>query len=218
VSLFVTFEGIEGSGKSSHARTLADTLRSAGRVVVETREPGGTPAGAAIRALLLGAEVTPLTAQTELFLVCADRAQHASQVIRPALADGRVVVCDRFSDSTLAYQGYGRGLDLSIVRELDAEARGGLAPALTFLLDCPVDVGLGRAKARAGAPDQVGRSDRFDRFERESVAFHQRIRDGFLALAAEAPDRIVVIDSTADPAVASERILAVTRARLEAAA
>jgi len=209
VSLFVTFEGIEGSGKSSHARTLAETLRSAGRVVVETREPGGTPAGAAIRALLLGAEVTPLTGPTELFLVCADRAQHVSQVIRPALADGRVVVCDRFSDSTLAYQGHGRGLDLALVRALDAEARGGLAPALTFLLDCPVDVGLGRAKARAGAPD---------RFEREAVTFHQRIRDGFLALAADAPDRIVVIDSTADPAVASERILAVTRARLEAAA
>jgi dTMP kinase len=209
VSLFVTFEGIEGSGKSSHARTLAETLRSAGRVVVETREPGGTPAGAAIRALLLGAEVTPLTGQTELFLVCADRAQHVSQVIRPSLADGRVVVCDRFSDSTLAYQGYGRGLDLAVVRALDAEARGGLAPALTFLLDCPVDVGLGRAKARADAPD---------RFEREAVTFHQRIRDGFLALAAEAPDRIVVIDSTADPEVASERILALTRARLEAAA
>ena len=208
MSLFVTFEGIEGSGKSSHARTLAETLRSAGRVVVETREPGGTPAGAAIRALLLGAEVTPLTGPTELFLVCADRAQHVSQVIRPALADGRVVVCDRFSDSTLAYQGHGRGLDLALVRALDAEARGGLAPALTFLLDCPVDVGLGRAKARAGATD---------RFEREAVTFHQRIRDGFLALAAEAPDRIVVIDSTADPAVASERILAATRARLEAA-
>ena len=209
MSLFVTFEGIEGSGKSSHARALAETLRSSGRVVVETREPGGTPAGAAIRALLLGAEATPLTGQTELFLVCADRAQHVSQVIRPALADGRVVVCDRFSDSTLAYQGYGRGLDLAVVRALDAEARGGLAPVLTFLLDCPVDVGLGRAKARAGAAD---------RFEREAVAFHQRIRDGFLALAADAPDRIVVIDSTADPAVASERILAVTRARLEAAA
>jgi dTMP kinase len=209
VSLFVTFEGIEGSGKSSHARTLAETLRSAGRVVLETREPGGTPAGAAIRALLLGAEVTPLTGQTELFLVCADRAQHVSQVIRPALTEGRIVVCDRFSDSTLAYQGYGRGLDLAMVRALDAEARGGLAPAVTFLLDCPVDVGLGRAKARAGAGD---------RFEREAVAFHQRIRDGFLALAADAPDRIVVIDSTADSAVASEQILAVTRARLEAAA
>ena len=208
MSLFVTFEGIEGSGKSSHAQTLAETLRSAGRVVVETREPGGTPAGAAIRALLLGAEATPLTGLAELFLVCADRAQNVSQVIRPALADGRIVVCDRFSDSTLAYQGYGRGLDLAVVRSLDAEARGGLAPALTFLLDCPVDVGLGRAKARAGAAD---------RFEREAVAFHQRIRDGFLALAAEAPDRIVVIDSTADPAVASERILAATRARLEAA-
>ena len=209
MSLFVTFEGIEGSGKSSHARTLAETLRNAGRGVVETREPGGTPAGAAIRALLLGAEATPLTGLAELFLVCADRAQHVSQVIRPALADGRVVVCDRFSDSTLAYQGYGRGLDLATVRALDAEARAGLEPALTFLLDCPVDVGLGRAKARAAAAD---------RFEREAVAFHQRIRDGFLALAAAAPERIIVIDSTLDPAVASERILAATRARLEVAA
>ena len=209
MSLFVTFEGIEGSGKSSHARTLAETLRNAGRGVVETREPGGTPAGAAIRALLLGAEATPLTGLAELFLVCADRAQHVSQVIRPALADGRVVVCDRFSDSTLAYQGYGRGLDLATVRALDAEARAGLEPALTFLLDCPVDVGLGRAKARSAPPD---------RFEREAVAFHQRIRDGFLALAATAPKRIIVIDSTLDPAVASERILAAMRARLEVAA
>jgi len=155
VSLFVTFEGIEGSGKSSHARTLAETLRNAGRGVVETREPGGTPAGAAIRALLLGAEATPLTGLAELFLVCADRAQHVSQVIRPALADGRVVVCDRFSDSTLAYQGYGRGLDLATVRALDAEARAGLEPALTFLLDCPVDVGLGRAKARSGTANRA---------------------------------------------------------------
>ena len=209
MSLFVTFEGIEGSGKSSHARTLAETLRNAGRGVVETREPGGTPAGAAIRALLLGAEATPLTGLAELFLVCADRAQHVSQVIRPALADGRVVVCDRFSDSTLAYQGYGRGLDLATVRALDAEARAGLEPALTFLLDCPVDVGLGRANARSAPPD---------RFEREAVAFHQRIRDGFLALAATAPKRIIVIDSTLDPAVASERILAAMRARLEVAA
>jgi len=205
VSLFVTFEGIEGSGKSSHAKALAAMLRAAGHSVTETREPGGSPAGTAIRALLLGPDATPLTPLAELFLYCADRTQHVAQVIRPALASGAVVVCDRFSDSTIAYQGYGRGLPLDVVRELDARAREGLAPALTFLLDCPVELGLARAKARAGLAD---------RFERETVAFHTRIRAGFAALAAAAPERVIVIDSTADPADVGERIAAVTLARL----
>ena len=209
MSLFITLEGIEGSGKSSHARTLAAALRDAGRGVVETREPGGTAAGAALRALLLGAEATPLTGLTELFLYCADRTQHVTQVIRPALAAGRIVVCDRFSDSTLAYQGYGRGLELEVVRTLDAHARGGLAPDLTFLLDCPVGVGLGRAQARAQGTD---------RYERETIAFHQRIREGFLAIAASAPERVMVIDSTQDAAAVGTQLLAATRARLEAAA
>jgi len=209
VSLFVTFEGIEGSGKSSHACALAASLRASGRAVVETREPGGTPAGTAIRSLLLGAEATPLTGLAELFLYCADRTQHVTQVIRPALAEGRIVVCDRFSDSTIAYQGYGRGIDLDVVQALDGHARDGLVPTLTFLLDCPVEVGLRRAKARAQAAD---------RFERETVAFHARIRNGFLALAAAAPERVIVIDSTQDATAASEQVLAATHARLEAAA
>jgi dTMP kinase len=177
--------------------------------VVETREPGGTPAGAAIRSLLLGAEATPLTGLTELFLYCADRAQHVAELIRPALAEGRIVICDRFSDSTIAYQGYGRGLDLGVVRALDAQARAGLAPALTFLLDCPVEVGLGRARARAGAND---------RFERETLAFHERVRGGFAALAREAPERVVLVDSTGDATAVGERIVATTFARLDAAA
>ncbi len=209
MSLFVTFEGVEGSGKSAHARTLAASLRAQGHDVVETREPGGTPAGAAIRALLLGAEATPLSSLAELFLYCADRTQHVSQVIRPALAAGRVVVCDRFSDSTIAYQGYGRGLDLDVVRGLDARARDGLEPALTLLLDCPVEVGLARARARRGGDD---------RFEREAVGFHERIRAGFLALAAAAPERVVVLDSTADATDVSARVLAATLARLGASA
>src|SRR5258706_9847792 len=133
VSLFITFEGIEGSGKSAHARTLATALRASGHAVTETREPGDTAAGGAIRSLLLGAEATPLTPLAELFLYCADRAQHVAEVIQPALADGKTVVCDRFSDSTIAYQGYGRGLALEMVRALDAEARGGVTPGLTFL-------------------------------------------------------------------------------------
>ena len=208
MSLFITFEGIEGSGKSSHALTLAAELRARGRSVAETREPGGTAAGTAIRALLLGAEATPLTALAELFLYCADRTQHVSEVVRPALAAGRIVVCDRFSDSTIAYQGYGRGIDLDVVRTLDARARDGLSPALTFLLDCPVPVGLARAKARAAAND---------RYERETVAFHERIRTGFGTLAAAEPSRIVVLDSTADAATVARRILDTALTRLEAA-
>lgn len=207
MSLFVTFEGIEGSGKSSHARTLAATLRARGHGVVETREPGGSAAGTAIRALLLGAEATPLTPLAELFLYCADRTQHVAEVIRPALDAGNVVVCDRFSDSTIAYQGHGRGLALDVVRELDARARDGVAPALTFLLDCPVEVGLARAKARAAGTD---------RFERETVEFHARIRAGFHALAAAEPGRIVVVDSTGDADTVGERIAAAALAKLGA--
>ena len=204
MSLFVTFEGIEGSGKSAHARALATALRARGETVVETREPGGSAAGAAIRSLLLAADA-PLTPLAELFLYCADRTQHVAEVIRPALGCGQVVVCDRFSDSTIAYQGHGRGLDLDLVRTLDAHARAGLEPALTFLLDCPVAVGLARARARASA---------IDRFERETVAFHERVRTGFAALAAEAPARFVVLDSTLDAVTVGHRVLAVACARL----
>lgn len=209
VSIFVTFEGIEGSGKSSHARALAKRLRFAGHAVVETHEPGGTPAGTAVRALLLGTDALPLTGLAELFLYCADRTQHVTEVIAPALERGDVVVCDRFSDSTLAYQGHGRGLDLGVVRALDAHARAGLAPALTFLLDCPVDVGLARARARSAASD---------RFEQEAIAFHERIRRGFLAIAAAEPERVVVIDSTADATMVGERVAAETLRRLGARA
>jgi len=205
VSLFITFEGIEGSGKSTHARTLAAHLRHTGRTVVETREPGGTAAGMAIRQLLLGTDATPLTPLAELLLYCADRAQHVAQVIAPALAAGAIVVCDRFSDSTIAYQGYARGLDLDLVRTLDAHARAGVAPGLTFLLDCPVRVGLARARARGAAED---------RFERETVAFHERIGEGFHRLAGAAPDRIVVVDSTADGHTVEQRIVAETERRL----
>jgi dTMP kinase len=207
VALFVTFEGIEGSGKSTHLRHLAAFLRRAGHVVVETREPGGTPAGAAIRRLLLGTGAVPLTPLTELLLYCADRAQHVSEVIRPALAAGGVVLCDRFSESTIAYQGYGRRLDLATVRAVDACARDGLAPALTFLLDCPVEAGLARARARA-APG--------DRFEREALEFHTRVRQGFHALAATEPGRFCVLDTRAPEDEIRTRVAAETERRLGA--
>ncbi len=187
MSAFVTFEGIEGSGKSTHLRHLGTHLRGLGRGVLETREPGGTAAGAAVRRLLLDSDAVPLSPLAELFLYCADRTQHVDEVIRPALAAGQVVLCDRFSDSTIAYQGYGRGLDLEALRALDARARGGLRPSLTLLLDCPVDEGLRRARGRSGPGD---------RFERETVAFHERVRAGFLALAAAEPDRFCVLDAT----------------------
>lgn len=209
MSPFVTFEGIEGSGKSTHLRGLAEALGARGHATVETREPGGTAAGGAIRRLLLGPEALPLVPLAELLLYCADRAQHVAEVIRPALVAGRVVLCDRFSDSTLAYQGYARGLDMDVVRALDARARDGVAPGLTFLFDCPVEVGLARARARAGTGD---------RFERETVRFHERVRDGFHALARAEPDRFCVLDSTAPEADVQARVLAEATRRLGRAA
>lgn len=205
MSLFVTFEGIEGSGKSTHLAHLAGHLRAGGHAVVETREPGATRAGAAVRELLLGAGEVPLAPMTELFLYCADRAQHVAEVIKPALAAGRIVLCDRFSDSTIAYQGYGRGLDLEALRATDARARDGVAPDLTFLLDCPVELGLGRARQRSA----VG-----DRFEREAVAFHERVRAGFLTLAEAEAARFRVLDASAPIDDIQRRLIAEVDARL----
>jgi dTMP kinase len=209
VSLFVTFEGIEGSGKSTHLGLLAAHLRSAGHRVVETREPGGTAAGRAIRAILLGADALPLEPLAELLLYCADRTQHLGEIVRPALASGHVVLCDRFSDSTIAYQGYARGLDLETVRALDAQARGGLRPDLTFLLDCPARGGLRRARGRGAAGD---------RFEDAPLAFHERVRAGFRALAAAEPERFHAVDSTAPRGEVAARIAAETERRLRSAA
>jgi len=209
VSLFITFEGIEGSGKSTHLAHLAQHLRAAGQHVVETREPGGTPAGAAIRRLLLAPAAAPLTPLAELFLYCADRTQHVSDVVRPALDAGQVVLCDRFSDSTLAYQGHARGLDLEAVRALDARARGEVRPALTFLLDCPVADGLARARGRA-APG--------DRFERETIGFHERVRQGFLALAAAEPERFCVLSADEPVARVQAQVVAEVERRLRAGA
>jgi dTMP kinase len=205
VPLFITFEGIEGSGKSTHLRHLVAHLRGAGREVVETREPGGTAAGQIIRRLLLGPETVPLEPLAELMLYCADRAQHIAEVIRPAIAAGRTVVCDRFSDSTIAYQGYARGLDLGAVRALDAAARQDVAPGLTFLLDCPVEEGLRRARGREGSGD---------RFEREALAFHERVRTGFHALATAAPWRFCVLDTTQPAERVRAQVIAETEHRL----
>ncbi len=171
--MFIVVEGIEGSGKSTLLEGLAKRLRSAGHDVVTTREPGGTPAGDAIRGIFLDANLTigPLT---EAFLVNAARAQHVADVIRPALVAGRSVLCDRFTDSTLAYQGYGRGLDLQTLRSLGEAATGGLKPDRTLLIDLPVELARTRAQARSGS---------LDRIEAENATFHEKVRMGFLALA-----------------------------------
>ena len=185
---FITIEGPDGSGKTTQVDRLAERLRSAGQEVLVTREPGGTRLGEQLREILLARHggVEPTDALTDAFLFEAARRQLVRQVIRPALADGSIVVCGRYSDSTLAYQGYGAGAPLDVLRAIDAAATDGLRPNVTILLDLPVEVGL----ARKG-PDET------TRFEAEQdVAFHRRVRSGFLALAADEPDRFAVVDAT----------------------
>lgn len=180
----LTLEGPEGGGKSTQAQRLAVALQDAGYAVCATREPGGTSVGETIRRLLLGRDGTALSAWSEALLFTAARAQLIEDVIVPALAAGQVVVCDRFSDSTLAYQGHGRGLDLDLLRGVQAAATHGLKPALTFLLDLPVEEGLHRIPRTS-----------LDRLDREVEAFHDRVRRGYHALAAEEPARWVVVDA-----------------------
>lgn len=191
---FITLEGPEGSGKSTHARLLADQLRAAGHPVIMTREPGGTPLGESIRGLLqhdTGGE--EMAAETELLLFMASRAQLASQVIRPALVKGFCVVCDRFADSTTAYQGYARGGDVEKILALSDLATGGLAPDLTILLDVEVKAAFERLHRR-----NLRNGVEKDRIEREALAFHERVRCGYLDLARRWPERIRVVDAARD--------------------
>jgi dTMP kinase len=189
--LFITFEGGEGSGKTSQLKVLLAHLRSTGRDAVETRDPGGTLIGKQIRAVLLDPACGGMTPAAELLLYEASRAQLVHEVIRPALAAGRIVLCDRFTDSTVAYQGYGRGLDLALIGRLNALATDGLCPDLTFLLDLDPAAGLLRAARRVTEPHQ-GR----DRIEGEVLAFHQRVRTGYRAIAAAEPERVIVLDAS----------------------
>ncbi len=190
----ISFEGGDGSGKTTQLKLLESYLVARGEACLCTREPGGTTLGEMIRRFLLEVGVKEISSPTELFLYLADRAQHVQEVIQPALKNGRLVLCDRFTDSTLAYQGYGRGVDLDMLRRLNQVASRGITPALTFLLDCPVEVGLSRTALRV-AEQKVGKR-REDRFEREKVEFHERVRKGFLELARAEPNRIYVLDAS----------------------
>jgi dTMP kinase len=198
----IAFEGTEGTGKSTCLRLIAEALRRQGCRVCETREPGGTPLGAEIRRVVMHLDGAPPTPVAELLLYLADRAQHIDAVIRPALAAGSVVLTDRFSASTIAYQGYGRALDLATVVQLDALVRGDLTPDLTIVLDGPVEIGLRRALVD-------------DRFHRADVTFHQRVRQGFLAQAAQAPERFRIIDAARPREAVAADVLAAVRAALE---
>jgi dTMP kinase len=191
VAVFITFEGIEGCGKSTLAKRVWRRLRELEVPVVFTLEPGGTRVGQDIRKILLDARNRHLSSLSELFLYEADRAQHMEEVIKPALEKGDWVVCDRFFDATTVYQGYGRRQEMSLVRTLNQKASMGIVPDKTFLLDCPVRVGLERAFRREDL-SSAGQ----DRFEKEDTSFHQTIRDGYLELARGNPERFVVMDAT----------------------
>jgi len=181
--VFISFEGIEGTGKSTHVRLLADHLRGLGHTVIQTAEPGGTPISLKIRELLLSLDSRGMDYMTELLLYNAARVQHIREVISPALRQGDIVITDRFSDSTLAYQGYGRGINRQLIEALDAVATNSMRPDLTLLLDIDVETGLRRNK-------EINKNDRL---EREDVAFHEKVKKGFHEIAKEEPERIRLI-------------------------
>ena len=181
--MFITFEGIEGCGKTTQAKLLCEALVDRGYSVVFTREPGGTPAAEELRSFLLKPREERFPPFAELSVYEAARSFHVENLIKPSLKEGAVVICDRFIDSTLAYQGYGRGIDLSLVERLNREATGGLKPNLTVLIDLPVEEAFKRISER-----------RKDRMESESLKFHQRVREGFLEIARREPERFLIVD------------------------
>jgi dTMP kinase len=189
--MFITFEGPEGSGKSTQIRKVGEWFRDQGRECVVTKEPGGTPISDRIRAILLDSAATGMDAMTELLLYAASRRQHVVEVIRPALQRGTTVFCDRYTDATLAYQGYGRLLDLDRLQTLNAWATDGVKPDLTLLFDLDEEMGLARAHAR-NADMTVDEG----RFELEDLRFHRRVREGYLSLAAAEPARFAIVDGS----------------------
>ena len=213
--MFITFEGIEGTGKTTQIARLKEYFEAQGREVLLTREPGGSRVGRELRQMLLHVDNADLTPITELFLYLADRAQHVAQVIRPQLEAGRIVLCDRFADSTIVYQGFGRGLDTAILRQLNEVAVDGVWPDLTIVLDIDPEVGLKRATLRNL---DEGKAKEEGRFEAEHISFHRRIREGYLTWAALNRDRVKVADASATPDEVFERIKSLIETHLPAPA
>lgn len=194
--MFISIEGTEGSGKSTVIKRLTAWLEERGKTVELTRQPGGSELGQTLRSILLHVENTDLTSEAELFLYLADRSQHVSQVIRPALEQGHTVICDRYADSTVVYQGYGRGLDPQMLHSFNEVAVQGVWPQITLLLDIEPEIGLNRALAR-NLSEGTAASE--GRFEAESLTFHRRIREGYLTWAALNKERFAVIDASGTP-------------------
>ena len=208
--MFITFEGTTGSGKTTQLHLLAGYLRERGCNVLTTREPGGTRIGRKIRKILMSTSNTELCAPAELLLLEADRAQHVCEVIVPAIEKGTMVICDRFSDATVAYQGHGRGIDLDFIQKLNSYASNMIRPDKTFLLDCPVELGLTRALDRNMKAERQGEG----RFEAETLEFHQEVRNGYMSLAKCEPDRFVVLDGTRDQDELAREILGIVEVLL----
>jgi dTMP kinase len=214
---FITFEGLDGCGKSTQLAKLATVLRAQGLPVVVTREPGGTPTGEKVRHLLLDSNTSSLAPLAELAFMFAARAQHIGEVIQPALAEGRVVLCDRFTDSTEAYQGGGRKLGSESVLALHRILCGNMRPELTILMDSDVAMSVDRARRRNKT--QAGKNSRAksdeNRFEQESRAFFGRVRNAYLAIAAREPERMVVVDARGTPDETHRQIVQVVRRKLK---
>ena len=212
---FITFEGLDGSGKSTQLRRLAAVMRAAGHKVVETREPGGTLTGEKIRRVLLDSGTAGLAPLAEMALMFASRAQHIAEVIEPGLSAGAIVLCDRFTDSTEAYQGSGRRLGSEAVRELHRVLCGNLQPDLTILLDSNAASSVNRARRRNQRASKAGgRGHDENRFESETRAFFGRVRDGFAAIAKREPARVVMVDARGTPGQTHQRILEVVRKKI----
>jgi len=203
MKLFITFEGVEGCGKTTQICLLKDSLEQRGYSVITTREPGGAQISDSIRKMLLDPENAHIDIKTELLLYEASRAQHIKEVIKPALEKGDIVLCDRFTDATLAYQGYAQGISIDLIETLNQFATNNLTPDFTILIDCPVEIGLKRAKEREEIINQTVSEDRF---EEKSIAFHQKVRLAYLQIAQRKSNRIYLVDGRKDPSIVQREI------------
>ncbi len=204
--MFITFEGIEGSGKTSQIQSIKAHLTQQGHDVIATREPGSSDIGTQIRSILLDSRNKGLDPLAELLLYMADRAQHLNETIKPAMTAGKVILCDRYFDATLAYQGYARGLDINLISKLHKMAFSDVRPDMTLLLDLPAEIGLARAWQQIENGQRTGKETRF---EEEALAFHTKVRSGYLTLAAQEPQRFKIIDASASKEQVQREIIAV---------